>query len=76
MFNYIKWLFRKRMVHKIEGTQNHPRSLFSSNQLSYIFLIYDGYLGKSWEFIGDSFWLGSPKEIKEFAQVREYIANN
>lgn len=50
MINYIKWLFRTKLVNTHSGKIVDIGSLNATR--GYTFFCYSGRLGKSWEFVG------------------------
>lgn len=66
MINYIKWLFRTKVYKVIDGSVTWLDSEYTSE---YSFIIYDGYLGRSWELVGCGERV-SPKKLKTFKDVR------
>lgn len=55
MLNYLKWLFRKKLVKVISGSTDWYDDFYTDHFLyttHHTFYCYEGKLGKSWEYIG------------------------
>lgn len=69
MINYLKWLFRRKLVHTVSGTVeiNHGDQ-YGNSKVDYCFYMYNGWLGRSWEYCGPSFQQGI-RSLKAYQKI-------
>lgn len=71
MLNYIKFLFRKKLVKTFSGKIDWVGEDYQTN---FTFYCYEGYLGKSWEFTG-ILKGNKAKNLTVFKDVKIWLEN-